>query len=159
MKTFAELKRDLKVGTKIKCLEHSIRPERVGDITTLVIVQSNSIKQDSGKWLDIPSASLVSYNDNTFTVYEVGKRDLTDYEQQMLDKINNCCTKEEHMNDAYTDGSQCFYRENRVARELGVEYLRGFEFSQGKKYDFNTNMILDNKIKGKMLYSFEIIKE
>lgn len=159
MKTLADLKRDLKVGTKIKCLKHSLRAERVGEVSTIEKVQTNGIKQNNGRFLDIPSASLVVYENNVFSMYNVGLRDLTEWEQEMYNRLHNVCSKEQQEIDMLTDGSQCYYTEKRFAKDNDIEYLLGFDMIKGLKYDFNTGKMYDNKVKGTLLYSFEILEE
>lgn len=72
-KTLAQLKRDLQVGTKLKVLDH-IRQDQIGIVKTITKKQSNGIYTNTETdprefWLEIPSASLVEYNDDVFSFY------------------------------------------------------------------------------------------
>lgn len=75
MKTFAQLKRDLKVGTIVKTVLNNCKPEMTGEIRKIQVVQSNAIaferKEDSSRpsWLWWPKASEIEYDGDTFKVY------------------------------------------------------------------------------------------
>lgn len=149
-KTFNNLKRDLKIGMNIKCIEHNIKPDRVGITGNICKVQSNAIVRNiEGKeiWLYYPnSANLVEYIDNRFSFYGAGFREMTNeekYLREQMDKMD-------------------YWQEKNFAKKNNCEYLLGFEEKQGKKLDFNMRnnnlpCIRDNKIRGKLLYSFEIV--
>ena len=134
-KTLAQLKRDLQKGVKLKVIYHAIRPERVGAIQEISKTQTNAIctlQERNGQMKDVymnypNSANLVEYIDNTFTFYEPGYRDLTEQEQELLNKMDNLSTKEEKMYDALTDGSTDYWRRKIFASDNKCEYLLGFE--------------------------------
>lgn len=158
IKKFNELKKDLKVGTKIRCTFHAFRLERVGEISEIAKVQTNSVKYTNNVCLDFPPTSvLVEYIDNTFTFYEAGYRELTIEEEKLLNKCDELCTKEERESDVYTDSNICYYKEKAFLKANGAEYLFGFKEIRGLYYNINTKKIRDNQIRGKKLYSFEII--
>lgn len=78
IKTFSQLKRDLKAGTKIKTILNNIKPEKNGQIRTIQTVQTNAICFDdsstrTGKsWLYYPpKAKYIKYYDNIFEVYDI----------------------------------------------------------------------------------------
>lgn len=163
MKSFNELKRDLKdnIGGTLKVLYHFRANEDMMQDRKIEKVQSNAIVTSFGThkacWLYYPkSASLVEYNDNIFTIYEAGERDLTEAEKNHLEAMANLTTPEEKELDLLTDGSTDFWRREAYAREHKVEYLRGFEEVRGLKYNRNTGKVRDNKIKGEKLYTFQI---
>jgi len=147
MKTFSQLKKDIKVGMKIRCVEHNIKPERVGLVGVVTKVQSNALARDiEGKdnWLRYPNAAtLVEYEDNKFSFYEAGYRNMTEEERELREQMDK----------------MEYWQEKSFANKNNCEYLLGFEEKQGKKLSFNQrNMnlpcIRDNKIKGELLYSF-----
>lgn len=168
-KSFSQLKKDLKVGTKLKvlyhCRQNDINGERFLQDRVISKVQTNAFTSKWGEdpkdyWCYYPTNSnLVDYEENTFTFYEYGERELTDYEKTMLDKLHNLCTKEERYLDAYTDSNIEYWRQKKYARENNVEYLLGFEFHNGLKYNFNTGKMYDKKIKGNKLFIFQIVNE
>ena len=166
-KSFSQLKKDLKVGTKLKAVYHfrqnDINGERFLQDRVISKVQTNAF---TSKWGDDPkdywcyyptNSNLVDYEDNTFTFYEHGERDLTDYEKTMLDKLNNLCTEEERQLDMYTDSNIEYWKKQKFARENNVEYLLGFEFHNSLKYNFNTGKMYDKNIRGNKLFTFQIV--
>ena len=167
-KTFNQLKRDLKesTGKTLKVLYHfrgEEKPELLQD-RTIKRVQTNALTttRDGNEkecWLYYPNgAELVEYNDNTFSFYEAGERDLTETEKRHLEAMNNLCTKEEIEMDIYTDTNIEYWKKKAYAKENNIEYLLGFEEKQGKKYNWNSKRVRDNKVRGALLYTFEIVK-
>lgn len=73
MKSFAQLKKDLKVGVKIKTIQNSYKPEKNGEIRVVGKVQTNAIAftTTEGKlsYLWWPKASEVEYEGNVFKIY------------------------------------------------------------------------------------------
>lgn len=89
MKTFSQLKKDIKVGTTITTILNNIRPEKNGQIRKIGKVQTNAIafeipleeqKRDifgniqTLSWLWWDKASNYEYDGNTFKVYHIDKR-------------------------------------------------------------------------------------
>lgn len=76
MKTFAQLKRDLKVGTKLKCI-FNYHGKYLNVVRPISKVQTNAVclktETENGtvnSYLDFPpTASLVKYNENVFEFY------------------------------------------------------------------------------------------
>ena len=76
MKTFAQLKRDLKVGTKLKCI-FNYHGKYLNVVRPISKVQTNAVylktETENGtvnSWLDFPpTASLVKYDGNVFEFY------------------------------------------------------------------------------------------
>lgn len=168
-KSFSQLKRDLKVGTKLKVLYHFRANDNNGErfLQDRVIskVQTNAFTSKWGNdtkdyWCYYPThAELVDYEDDKFTFYEYGERDLTDYEKTMLDKINNLCTEAERKLDLYTDSNINFWRRKAYAEEHNIEYLLGYDFYKGLKYNHNTGKMYDKKVRGNKLFTFQIVNE
>lgn len=75
MKTFAQLKRDLKVNVAVKTLANTIKPDKNGQTRNIAIVQTNAIAfrdntHHSGlSWLWWEKAGQYEYEGNTFKVY------------------------------------------------------------------------------------------
>ena len=86
-----------------------------------------------------------------------GYRDLTEEEKFHLNQMHNLTTPEEKEIDLLTDGNTDYWRRKSYAKTHNVEYLLGFEESQGKKYNWNNKMVRDNNVRGNKLYSFEIV--
>lgn len=89
MKTFSQLKKDLKVGTTIKTVLNNVRPEKNGQVRKIGKVQTNAIafeipldeqepniwgKIQTLSWLWWDKASNYEYNGNIFKVYHTDKR-------------------------------------------------------------------------------------
>ena len=86
MKTFAQLKRDIKEGTTIKTILNTYKPEKNGQIRKITAVQTNAIgfeipeeqqtinpitKQiNTISWLWWGKASQYEYEGDTFKVYD-----------------------------------------------------------------------------------------
>lgn len=76
MKTFAQLKRDLKVGTKLKCI-FNYHGKYLNVVRPISKVQTNAVylktETENGtvnSYLDFPpTASLVKYDGNVFEFY------------------------------------------------------------------------------------------
>ncbi len=77
MKTFAQLKRDIKEGTSIKTISNAIKPELNNQVRVVGKTQGNAIAftREDGKlsWLWWPKASCVEYDGDTFKIYEEPK--------------------------------------------------------------------------------------
>lgn len=159
-KSFSQLKRDLSIGDKLKCLEHNIRPERVGQVNEIVRKNGNALTtlQDSKEvWLNYPaSANLVEYEDNTFAFYEAGWRNITEEEKKHFEAMHEY--EQAHIWENTYWPKKSYFERN------GVPYLMGCGVEKGKRFDRNKYKqgdmccIQDNSIQGELLYSFEIIK-
>lgn len=156
-KSFSQLKKDLVIGDNLKCLIHNVKPERVGSVSTISKKQTNAIatlRDNKDCWLYYPTGSnLVNYEDNIFTIYEPGLRNLTPEERKHVE------TMRELSKDSYNP----YYTEKQYCEEHDCDYLLGADEIKGKRFIFhkyvkNEPCIQDNSIKGEILYSFEIIK-
>lgn len=80
MKSLAQLKRDIKVGTVIKTITNNIKPEKNGQVRKVAKVQTNAIvfedlMHDSKlSWLWWEKAGNYEYEGNTFKVYHTDTR-------------------------------------------------------------------------------------
>ena len=85
MKTFAQLKRDIKEGTRIKTILNTYKPDKNGQIRKVAKVQTNAIgfeipeeqqtrnifgKIQTISWLWWGKASQYEYEGDTFKVYD-----------------------------------------------------------------------------------------
>lgn len=88
MKTFAQLKRDIVEGVKIKTILNNIKPEKNGEIRKIGKVQSNAIafeipeeQQKPNIWGEIQTlswlwwgkASQYEYEENVFKIFDNNK--------------------------------------------------------------------------------------
>jgi len=150
MKTLADLKRFLVMGSKVKLVSRN--GEALDEIKEVVKVQGNGIyfKKDgspSGKsWLDFPKSSLLEITEKGFTIYGVGKRKLTEKEREIIS--NEPVDKKQDEIDMLTDGSMMFRRRKAYYKEKNADYLFGF---------FKDNMIRDNKVRGDKVLEYIFI--
>jgi hypothetical protein len=170
MKTLAELKRDAKAG-KIS----AILVERFGktglDIPEMLrgkrkVIDANSVgitflNADGKKSeLRIEAASLVEYTDKNIIVYNPGLRDLTPDEQAFLQKWEEEKKKTDYERrseiDALSDGSSTYWQQKFFFEKGGYDYLFGTEKKQGKKFDYKTGKVWDNKVKGDVILKYEL---
>ena len=75
-KSFSQLKKDWKVGVKVKTVVNEIKPEFTGEIREISIVQTNAIAfkcirkgVETNSWLWWQKAKNYEYEDNIFKCY------------------------------------------------------------------------------------------
>lgn len=167
MKTFAQLKRDLKVGVSITMTKNQLANEKfsansksalIGMKRYIVKTQSNgvylTIDGSQKSYLEFPPASLVEYNENIIRIYNPGERKLTKEEQTILDNRPSNRKENEQLavNDALTDGSSTFWMDKRYYSENGADWYWGW--SKGQRY--SQGKMIDNKIKGALSLEYEL---
>lgn len=161
MRTLAELKRYLQPSVKVLRVESYGKPIPEEDQPREVVkVQTNAVvfktPKHSKSWLEWGPASLIEIDDDGFSMYLAGLREMTEDERRVYEGRPQ--DKEQSMRDAMTDGSVMFYREKHYFAECKYPYLRGMDMVQGKKYDFRTGQIIDNTIKGECLCRYKFVK-
>jgi len=74
LKSFSQLKKDLKVGVTVRTIRNNCKPEMTGEIRTISKVQTNAIafKRSDGKdsWLWWGKANNYEYENNNIKVYD-----------------------------------------------------------------------------------------
>jgi hypothetical protein len=74
IKSLAELKRKVKVGTKIKLVEATtafgLPHKYLGSVRAVDKVQSNAIRFEGGSYLYWPKASNMTFEENGFSIEE-----------------------------------------------------------------------------------------
>lgn len=157
MKTFADLKRDLQVGVKLKKVFQFGNTSET--VKTVSKVQTNGVYLDKS-WLSWPTAALVEYDGVNIKIYDEGSRDVTDEERKIM--ANEPSRRPENAKqveiDALTDGNQMYWADKRYYKELGAEYLRGMEWENGERYDSNKDKIKSKKIKGELVLQYIVLK-
>jgi hypothetical protein len=72
MITFADIKRRLTVGTKLKLVRHDwLKPDsplKLGTVRAIIKRQSNAIQFEGGSWAYFPPSSDVLCTDNGFSI-------------------------------------------------------------------------------------------
>lgn len=76
MKSFSQLKRDLQVGTKVKTIFNTYKPELNDEVREISITQTNAIafkcirnNRETNSWLWWAKAKNYEYEDNIFKCY------------------------------------------------------------------------------------------
>ena len=170
MKTFADLKRDLKLGTGIEMVNfHNGQdiPERLQSIRYVVKVKSNGVELNKdknatkGSLLEYTKATLTEYDGENLRIYNAGTRPLTAHEQSIQNNVpsNRHENKEQVIHEALTDGNGFHWKDKAYYKENNAEYLAGHETVRGLRYNFNTKQIIDDTIKGELSLAYKIIKE
>lgn len=158
LKTLADLKRYLQVGTKMTCTFHN-NPSRIGWKREVVAVSCTNVvlidptERDSvPSTLPLPKASLVEIEGNKFRIFEPGFRDLTNEEKACIAGEPKDPVQEER--DLLGDGSTTFYRRKRYYEGSEFPYLQGIGAVNGMS--FNGKQVRDPKVKGNLLLEYEI---
>ena len=159
MNTLADLKRELVPGKKLRLIYRN--SEKVSLDRTVVKIQSNGVwvSKDGNKpsWLEYPKSTLLGITPNGFRIYWRGKRPLTPEEKRIRDNAPEDQKQAEI--DALTDGSTMYWRVKRYFKEHNAEYLMGTVFECGMRYDPNTGMVDDDKVKGDLSLEYEFFVE
>ena len=165
MRTLADMKRDLKTGTKVilKSITMKVGDElKSSDINRTVLKVNTTdicfLKDDGKKsYLSIPKASLLEYDGKTIKIYRAGIRELTDEEKQIMD--NKPKDDKQFEIDMLSDGNVMYRREKRYYESIGKEYLFGNCKKDGKRLTHKDNkvMIEDDSIKGDISIIYEVV--
>ena len=161
MKTLADLKRKLQIGTRFTMVYNSVRTKSLPLKREVVGVQSNGIylidpadiraeelrKRKRGSFLDFPKASLLEVSDKGFKIFTAGSRDLTKEEKNVI--ANEPRDKKQEEIDMISDGSTMYWRRKQYYLEKGYDYL--FNGTKDKRIDSNDRTkVIDSSVKGKL---------
>lgn len=166
MKTFADLKRALTVGRSITLTDAPAMPSHkyINVPRFIIKTQTNGVylstDKDSqkGSFMDLPRASLVDFDGDTISIYNVGERDLTEDEKRIMDNAPSRRpeNKEACERDVMTDGSSMFYADRAYYKGLDAQYLEGFEVVRGLRFDFNRRKVNDEATKGTLQLKYKL---
>ena len=165
MKTLADLKKDLSIGTPLTMTFNSWGKGKFIDVKRYIIKkQSNGVTigekptDTKGSFLDYPKASLMEYDGQTLKIFEAGHRPLTENEQNIINNAPSCLPENKQLveNDLMTDGSTTFFMDEAYFDKLDAEYLKGHKEVRGLKYNFNDQNIRDNSIRGQLSMQYTI---
>lgn len=167
MKTLADLKRDLNIGTALTLIESETMPEHRNLNKKRYIIKKNSVgvtlaedmNATKGSIMDYPKkATLLDYDGEFITLYQAGRRPLTDTEREIMANVPSKRPKnaEAVYNEVMTDGSRFYYEDKHYYQNMDAEYLTGHETIRGLRYDYNTQEIIDETIKGKIDLKYKI---
>jgi hypothetical protein len=170
MKTLADLKRDAKSGRisgeMVIRMGSTDIPETLKGRRKIVDANTVGIKflNNNGKKseLRISCASLVEYDNDSLTIYSPALRELNDDEKQIMSQWQEIANTEEYQKqseiDLLTDGSSTYWKRKHFFVDKGYAYLLGHEKLRGMKYDYNTGMVKDDKIKGEIELQYKIYR-
>lgn len=156
MGTLAQLKRDAKTGTIEAKLVYRFGAEipdrlqgwrRLIDSNTVGVTFLNANGRESE--LRISSANLIDYNENSLVLYGTGLRDLTDEERAVMREWEAIQAELPIWDSGYWKKLDFF-------KKRDMEWLLGYEFVRGKKYDYNTGKVYDRQVRGAVEIAYEL---
>jgi len=173
MKSLADLKRDLVIGSSLTLVSRYGKTEGKNIGIKRFVVKKNTVglclnadkNATKGAFLDWPKASLLKYDGDTITIHISGFRLLTSEEKQIIK--NQPRDDEQDKIDIMTDGSTMFYRRKVYFLKIGKIYLFGCK-SQAGKYlksgttatardgSFSDWFIRDDNVKGEIGLVYKI---
>jgi hypothetical protein len=165
MKTLADLKRDLVIGSSITLVEAPDMPDhKFLNIKRYVVKkQGNGVYLNadknavSGSFLEFKNAKLTEYDGNTIKIFLPGSRPMTEQEKVVFDnkpsrRPENAKRAEQEM---LSDGNGLFWLDRAYLKENGMEYLiSGAGLT--KHFHYNDQTITDEQLKGKLELSYII---
>jgi hypothetical protein len=165
--TLAELKRLAKQGILEANMVYwfgDAIPERLKGFRKIIDANTVSIifLNNDGKKspLDILGASLIDWDDNSLSIFNVGERELTQDELDIMDQWKAISSTKEYQqqaeNDMLTDGSLTFWQKRKFFTDKGYEYLH--VGNNKKAYNHNTNKVKDSTVKGDLILKYELRK-
>jgi len=159
MNTLADLKRKLINGASLVMTYNSFGSGLIGKARYIIKTNTTGVylNEDKeavkGSFLEYPKASLLEFTDKGFNIYEAGFRPLNKEEQDILNNVPR--DKEQEERDIMTDTNVMWYKKEAYLKDKGFKYLDGNTEERGLKYDYNTQMIIDNNLKGELSLSYE----
>ncbi len=166
MKTLAELKRHLSLGTQVTLTAAPIMPNHknlnvprfVVRVQGVAIELSPDKDAKRGSALYFPKASLISFSENSFSFHAPTVRPMAKEEEAIYNNrpSNRPENKERYLQDAMCDGNMAYYADKKYFADNDAEYFNGNELVNGKRFDFNTKQIHDETMRGdiELTYSF-----
>lgn len=174
MKTLADLKRDLFIGSCLTLISRRGWTEGRNIGIKRYVVKKNTVgfylnkdkNATKGSYLDWPKASLLEYENSTIKIYQAGKRPLTNEEKSILK--NEPQDQKQDGIDALSDGSIMFYRRKKYYLDhkkfyylFGVSKHRGRRLIHGTKATIDNDtfsdwFIVDDDVKGKIGLTYNV---
>ena len=163
-KTLAQLKRDANTGKLSAELVYRFGediPERLRGVRP--ITGSNSVaiffRNANGQESEcrIRRSALCEYDGETIKIFGYGKRPLNETEKQAFSAWEREEEAYKERNPNWIYGNGLYWKKKDYFCKRGIDYLLGFEFVNGKKYDFNTGEVFDMDIRGALELEYKII--
>lgn len=117
-----------------------------------------------GSAFSIQPASLLDFVDNTIVQYYPGEREMNEEEKKVMDEWASISSTEDYKKqatiDIMTDSSTTYWRQKAFFQSKSMEYLfletvRGCRISNTSFAEDGYNLIIDNKVKGKVASVYE----
>ena len=164
MKTLADFKRALSVGTELRLIERDGKnldeSRRVKKLQTNSICFEKNINNEwvGSTWLDMPKSSLLEFDGKTAKIYLPALRDLTEEEKRIMD--NEPKDQKQQDLDAISDGSVMYHRKKTYYEYSGKFYLFGTEKQDGKRLTTRDGIdkIEDSDLKGQLNLVYEFVE-
>jgi len=151
MKTLADLKRDLVIGSSLILLSRYGKTEGKNIGVERFVVKKNTAgvylgtnkTAKTGAFLDWPKASLLEYADGIIKMYVSGLRPLTEEEKNII--VNQPRDEKQEKIDRMSDVSTMFYRRKAYFQQVDREYLfTSYKKQSGKQIKYGTKQTADD---------------
>ncbi len=163
-KSLAQLKRDANSGTLSAELVYRFGmeiPERLKGVRKITRSNSRAIffQNADGRESEcrIISAALCEYSEDTIKIFRFGSRPLSAEESSVLSAWG--VEEEQYMvrNPHWFYGNGLYWKKKAFFHERKMDYLLGYEFINGKKYDHATGNVFDYSVRGDLELEYKII--
>lgn len=156
LRPLAELKRNLQIGNSLTLVESPDLPNHRGLNVKRYIVkkQGNGVylnpdkQAKNGSFLEFNNAKLTEYDGEEIRTYKPGKRELTEDERRIYNNRPSQRKENEKLleRDILGDGSTTYWMDKKYLSDNNMSYI--FDHDGSKRYDYNSDMIIDEQIKG-----------
>jgi len=162
-KSLAQLKRDANSGKLSAELVYRFGaeiPERLQGVRKITRSNSRAIffQNADGRESEcrILSAALCEYSENTIKIFRFGSRPLSAEESSALSAWNVEEEQYRIRNSQWTYANGIYWKKKEFFHKRGMDYLLGYEFVNGKKYDYATGNVFDYSVRGDLELEYKI---
>lgn len=143
--------------------ERSLKTGSYDNFRKVTKVSGNDLYLE-GSAFSIQPASLLDFVDNTIVQYYPGEREMNEEEKKVMDEWASISSTEDYKKqatiDIMTDSSTTYWRQKAFFQSKSMEYLfletvRGCRISNTSFAEDGYNLIIDNKVKGKVASVYE----
>ena len=163
-KSLAQLKRDANSGTLSAELVYRFGaeiPERLKGVRKITGSNSRAIffQNADGRESEcrILSAVLCEYGEDTIRIFRFGSRPLSAEESSALSAWNVEEEQYKVRNPHWIYGNGLYWKKKDFFHKRNMDYLLGYEFVNGKKYDYATGNVFDYSVRGDLELEYKII--
>lgn len=143
--------------------ERSLKTGSYDNFRKVTKVSGNDLYLE-GSAFSIQPASLLDFVDNTIVQYYPGEREMNEEEKKVMDEWASISSTEDYKKqatiDIMTDSSTTYWRQKAFFQSKSMEHLfletvRGCRISNTSFAEDGYNLIIDNKVKGKVASVYE----